>query len=92
MLFRSQHPRRNEIYRSLGQDEAVEVDTFIFPLKRMDRLILCCDGLWEMIDDKEIQRIIEASKSPQQACDALINAANRAGGEDNISVIVVAME
>lgn len=87
-----QHPRRNEIYRSLGQDEAVEVDTFIFPLKRMDRLILCCDGLWEMIDDKEIQRIIEASKSPQQACDALINAANRAGGEDNISVIVVAME
>ncbi len=87
-----QHPRRNEIYRSLGQEDTVEVDTFTLPLKRGDRLILCCDGLWEMVDDEEIQRIIETAQSPQQACDALIHAANQAGGEDNISVIVVAME
>ncbi|MGC9398127.1 MAG: Stp1/IreP family PP2C-type Ser/Thr phosphatase [Anaerolineae bacterium] len=87
-----EHPRRNEIYRSLGQEDEIEVDTFTFPLKRGDRLILCCDGLWEMVEDAEIKRIIEAAKSPQQACDALIHAANRAGGEDNISVIVVEME
>jgi protein phosphatase len=87
-----QHPRRNEIYRSLGQDPDVNVDTFTFSLMRGDRLILCCDGLWEMVKDDDIQDIVEASKTPQQACDSLIQAANQAGGEDNISVIVVEME
>jgi protein phosphatase len=87
-----QHPRRNEIYRSLGQDAEIEVDTFTFALKRGDRLILCCDGLWEMVEDTQIQQIAEAAKTPQQACDALIQTANQAGGEDNISVIVVEME
>ncbi len=86
------HPRRNEIYRSLGHDEVVDVDTFTAPLQRGDWLILCCDGLWEMVLDDEIQRIVEASSTPQQACDELVRAANRAGGDDNISVIVVKIE
>ncbi len=93
-----QHPRRNEIYRSLGHKPHLEVDTFTRQLRAGDRLILCSDGLWEMVTDAEIQAIVEAGHtdagacSPQQACDALVEAANRAGGEDNISVIVVAME
>lgn len=87
-----QHPRRNEIYRSLGQEQEIDVDTFAFSLTRGDRLILCCDGLWEMVEDAQIQQIVEGAKTPQQACDTLIKAANKAGGEDNISVIVVEME
>ncbi|MGC9349918.1 MAG: protein phosphatase 2C domain-containing protein [Anaerolineae bacterium] len=86
------HPQRNQIYRTLGHKEEVEVDTFTVPLHRGDRLILCCDGLWEMVVDDEIQRIVEGARTPQQACDALVDAANRAGGEDNISVIVVELE
>jgi protein phosphatase len=86
------HPQRNQIYRSLGHKEEVDVDTFTVPLHRGDRLILCCDGLWEMVQDGEIQRIVEGARTPQQACDALVDAANRAGGEDNISVIVVELE
>lgn len=86
------HPQRNQIYRSLGQQEHIEVDTYTVLLSRGDRLILCCDGLWEMVLDADIQRIVETARSPQQACDALIAAANAAGGEDNISVIVVEME
>jgi len=86
------HPRRNEIYRSLGHQPQVEVDLFTRPLQKGDRLILCSDGLWEMVPDSEIRRIVEKARTPQQACDALVEAANRAGGEDNIAVIVVEME
>jgi protein phosphatase len=86
------HPRRNEIYRSLGHNPEVKVDAFTVPLQRGDRLILCCDGLWEMVLDEDIVRIVQNSRTPQEACDQLIIAANAAGGEDNISVIVVEME
>jgi len=86
-----QHPQRNQIYRSLGQKSDVVVDTFTITLERGDRLLLCCDGLWEMVEDGDIQRLVEQARTPQEACDALVAAANRAGGKDNISVIVVEM-
>ncbi|RLC95983.1 MAG: hypothetical protein DRI77_09200 [Chloroflexi bacterium] len=86
------HPQRNQIYRCLGHKADTEVDTFTRQLREGDVLLLCSDGLWEMVLDDEIQRIVESARSPQKACDALIEAANRAGGEDNIGVIVVEME
>ncbi len=85
------HPRRNQIYRCLGDKANVKVDTFTRQLQTGDMLVLCSDGLWEMVLDDEIQRLIEDAHSPQKACDALIKAANRAGGEDNIAVIIVEM-
>ncbi len=86
------HPQRNQIYRCLGHKPTVDVDTFTVQLQQDDRLILCSDGLWEMVPDAEIQRIVEEARSPQKASDGLIEAANRAGGEDNIAVIVVEIE
>ena len=86
------HPQRNQIYRCLGHKSDTEVDTFTRQLRAGDVLLLCSDGLWEMVLDDEIQRIVEGARSPQKACDELIEAANRAGGEDNIGVIVVEME
>jgi protein phosphatase len=86
------HPQRNQIYRCLGHQPDVEVDTFTQKLQAGDVLVLCSDGLWEMVLDDQIQRIVETARSPQKACDALVEAANRAGGKDNIAVIVVEME
>ncbi len=87
-----EHPQRNQIYRNLGDKPEVEVDTFIEPLQRGDFLILCSDGLWEMVSDVEIRRQVQSAATPQAACDELIRQANATGGEDNITVIVVKLE
>ena len=86
------HPHRSVIYRSIGDKPLVDVDTAVLPLEPGDRLILCCDGLWEMIYDEGIEDVMMQESDPQLACDQLVKRANLAGGEDNISVIVVQVE
>ncbi len=84
------HPKRNEIYRSLGHSASVKVDTYNLPLKVGDLLLLCSDGLWEMVYDDDIEQIIASLlPSPAQVCDALLQAALRGGGKDNIGIIAV---
>ncbi|HKF37051.1 MAG TPA: SpoIIE family protein phosphatase, partial [Ktedonobacteraceae bacterium] len=84
------HPKRNEIYRSLGNSPTVEVDTFTVTLRPGDILLLCSDGLWEMVRDAEIEEILRTSASfCSQLCAMLVQAALNRGGKDNISVIAV---
>lgn len=83
------HPQRNQIYRALGDSSRLEIDTFRLTLVPGDRLILCSDGLWEMVRDPTIQTILGEAESPQDVCETLVAVANAHGGEDNISVIVV---
>ena len=86
------HPQRNAVLRSLGDKREVEVDLFTLRIKRGDALFLCCDGQWEMTRDPHMAQIIKAHDDPQAACDALIAAANEAGGEDNITSVLVKFE
>ena len=84
------HPKRNQIYRSLGEKPVVDVDSFIVSLKAGDKLLLCSDGLWDMVRDPEIQRLMSApSPDPSKTGQKLIQAALDGGGEDNVSVIIV---
>ncbi len=83
------HPQRNVIYRTVGDKAKIEVDLSSHTLAAGDCLLLCSDGLSGMVEDSAIQRIVLEATCPQAACDALIDAANAAGGEDNISVILV---
>ena len=84
------HPERDRIYRSLGEKPVVEVDTFKVPLQPGDKLLLCSDGLWKMVRDPYIQRVMRPPvPDPSQTGDALIKAALDGGGEENVSVIVV---
>jgi serine/threonine protein phosphatase PrpC len=84
------HPKRNHIYRSLGEKPNVEVDLFTVPLQEEDKLLLCSDGLWDMVRDPKIEDLIRNSApDPSVMSDSLIQAAYEGGGEDNVSVIVI---
>ena len=83
------HPQRSVVYRSIGDRPTVDIDTSVWPLAPGDRLIVCSDGLWEMLRNEGIQDGMMAEADPQAACDLLVSRANAAGGDDNISVVVV---
>jgi serine/threonine protein phosphatase PrpC len=84
------HPRRNEIFRSLGAAPMIEVDSCRADLAPGDLLLLCSDGLWEMLRSEGIADVLDLNLGdPQVLCDELVRRANLAGGDDNISVIVV---
>ena len=76
----------------LGDKPVVEVDTDILPLAPDDRIIVCSDGLWEMVRDEGIRDVMMQEADPQTACDLFVRHANVAGGDDNISVIIVRVE
>ncbi len=82
------HEDRNKIYRSLGEKADVEVDLFTEPVQEGDTLLLCTDGLWELLEDDEIRAIIERY-GPEESAQQLIARANEAGGTDNVTAIVV---
>jgi len=83
------HPQRSVITRALGSDPNLIVDQFEIDVLQGDRLLLCSDGLTSMIDDAHITTILTSQPDPHRAAIALIDAANNAGGTDNISVIVI---
>jgi protein phosphatase len=83
------HPQRNVITRALGSESDIAVDTYQIPLLARDRLLVCSDGLTSMVEDAYIQQILAQEKTPATATQALIDAANDAGGKDNISAIVI---
>jgi serine/threonine protein phosphatase PrpC len=83
------HPQRNVLYRALGQGEPFDPDINSMQMPESGYLLLCSDGLWGVVAESEIQRLVHASHSPEEACRRLVEAANNAGGPDNISAILI---
>jgi PPM family protein phosphatase len=83
------HPHRSILTRALGVDESVQVDEGDVRVEGGDRLLLCSDGLTGMVPDDQIQEIMLDAADPQEAVDRLVKVANRAGGIDNITAVVV---
>ncbi len=82
------HPNRNVLYRAVGQAEPLEPDISTIPLPQPAYLLLCTDGLWNVVSEGEIFRIVTEAENPAVACHRLVQKANDAGGPDNISVIL----
>lgn len=83
------HPRRNVVTRSIGMPGTVEVDVATHFIAENDYLLLCSDGLTNMVDDETIQMHLETSDSLEETVQKLIDTANEQGGVDNITVLLI---
>ena len=83
------HPHRSILTRALGVDAAVQVDESDVEVAGGDRILLCSDGLTGMVSDEQIREILGRNPDPQPAVDELVKEANRAGGIDNITAVIL---
>jgi protein phosphatase len=88
----AEHPQRSIITRALGPEPSVEVDTWTYPVRAGDVLLLCSDGLTSMVTEDRVQEILGANADLDSAAKALIDEANAAGGRDNITVVLFRLE
>lgn len=82
------HPDKNIITRAVGAREKLEIDFYEYRLKRGDTILMCTDGLSNMVEDEEIFRIVKSSRDVVEAVEKLIERAKVNGGKDNIGVVV----
>lgn len=83
------HEARHGLTMALGVEDSVEPDVSEWPLHAGQVLLLCSDGLTDVLEDHEIMDTVRAITDPQEACDALVAQANDKGGPDNISVVLI---
>jgi protein phosphatase len=87
-----EHPQRSIITRALGPEATVEVDTWSYPVRSGDVLLLCSDGLTSMITEEKITEVLAGARSLEDGAERLIAEANAAGGRDNITVVLSRFE
>jgi PPM family protein phosphatase len=83
------YPQKNVLYRALGQTEPFRPDIHTHLMPHPGYILICSDGLWGPVQDTEMFNIVTSSPNPSIACNRLVEAANAAGGPDNISVILI---
>ena len=83
------HPDKNIITRAVGAEDSVKVDFFSVQLKEGDMILMCTDGLTNMLEDEEIRMILNGARDVVEKAEKLVAAANDHGGKDNISVILI---
>ncbi len=87
-----EHPQRSIITRALGPEDTVAVDHHTWPARDGDVFLLCSDGLTTMVSDAQVAEILTGARSLREAARALVDAANAAGGRDNITVVLFRVE
>lgn len=80
---------RQVLSRAIGFSFTQDPEYHAIAIQPGNKILLCSDGLWSMLDDRQIGRILKESPSPEEACDTLVHRANEAGGKDNITALVI---
>lgn len=83
------HPKRNVVTRIVGYYSNIEVDRFHYNIYSDDVILLCCDGLTDLVSGDQIKEIVMSTHDLQESCEKLVKSANDYGGKDNISVILI---
>jgi serine/threonine protein phosphatase PrpC len=83
------HPNKNVLYRALGQSEPFRPDLMNLTIPKPGYILICSDGLWGTVVDEELFRLATNFENPSVSCSKMVDAANKAGGPDNISVILI---
>ena len=83
------HPLRHIVNRSLGTRPGITPDYNCLDIQNGDTLLLCSDGLWNMVEDEVVRETLEKMETPEQTVEELINLANQAGGADNITALII---
>ena len=83
------HPDKNIITRAVGAEDTVKADFFSVRLEEGDMVLMCTDGLTNMLEDREIRMIMNGARDIVEKAQELVEAANENGGKDNISVILI---
>ncbi len=83
------HPNKNIITRAIGAGEEVKIDFFQITLEKNTILLMCSDGLTNMVDDKDIKFIVDRQRDVVEITESLIKAANENGGKDNIAIVII---
>lgn len=83
------HPDKNIITRAIGAGKIVQIDFFEYDIKDGDKILMCSDGLTNMVEDSDIEQIVKNGKSVEEQANELIKVANDHGGKDNIAVILI---
>jgi len=85
----AESPHRNVLWNAMGRTEQLQVDVFSHSVENDSYLLLCSDGLWGEVEEREIHRLVLNFEHPQAACNALVQAATEAGGSDNITAVLI---
>lgn len=88
----NKHPQKNLITRAIGTGESIDVDINVLDIKNGDYILMCTDGLSNMLNEDEILNVVKSDKKIEERCSELIDLANNKGGYDNITVIVVEVD
>ena len=83
-----EHPRRNEILQAVGMETGIAPDVHTHVLRPGDIVLLCSDGLWEMVPEEDIASVIDSCDSARECVVRLLDRANQAGGRDNITAVL----
>ena len=87
-----QHPQKNIITRTLGISPDADIDTNLYQIQPGDQLLLCSDGLTNMVTDQQLATVLATTQTSTQKCETLIKLANAAGGKDNITALLMALD